>query len=132
MKKLLLLFPSLGALVLLALPPTKEIQQYDPATTVFVEESNKKLELPADGKDIVINGNKNTIHFTGISKKLVIKGNNNDIDVDTVAAIEITGDYNFVAWKYGPDATSKPPVTDKGGYNNVGKRSGDALEKDEN
>jgi hypothetical protein len=132
MKKLLFLIQAMGTMILFALPPTKDIQQYDPATTLFIEDSNKKIELPADGKDVVINGSKNTIHFTGVSKKLVIKGNNNDIDVDTVAAIEITGDYNFVAWKYGPDATSKPTVTDKGGYNNVGKRSGDALNKDEN
>jgi hypothetical protein len=132
MKKHFFIAMILGGIMAIAMPPKSDIQQYDPASTVFVDNSEKTLNIVVDGKDVVVSGNKNVINFTGVCKKLVVKGSGNDINIDTVAAIEISGDNNFVAWRYGPDATSKPTIIDKGGYNNVGKRSANALNKDEN
>ena len=137
-KNFFVLFVLMG-LLLFSTPPKTSISPVKTTDltkvsedAILIGDSNSDQGIQAEGKDILISGDKNTIHFTGICQKLVITGKYNDIDVDTVSAIVITGNYNFVSWKLGTNAKAKPVITDKGGYNNVGKRSGQALSRDDN
>mgnify|MGYP002138972700 FL=1 len=102
-----------------------------PATTVDASpdalkysNSNKEEEIAVDGKDVVISGHDNKLIFTGKIGKLIITGKDNDITAQSVAQIIVTGNGNFVSWEKAPNG--KPILSDKGGYNNIEKRSSDA------
>lgn len=89
---------------------------------IIISEDSKHITIEADGENVLVTGSNNQIEILGNVVNLRITGNYNDVDIDTIKSIEITGHYNFVAWRYGPDAHKEPTVVDKGGYNNVGKR----------
>ncbi|MBK8353112.1 MAG: DUF3060 domain-containing protein [Saprospirales bacterium] len=124
---------------------TKTTTKTKPKTTVvkntqlpfrlmrFILENNKEdATLTATDKAIVIDGNENKITITGNCKQIYIKGKNNDITIESLDNIEITGSGNFVSWEKSTNTNGKPTVKDKGGYNNVGKKSGQALDKSDN
>ncbi len=105
-----------------------------PTTTVDVSPdalkysaNNKEEEIAVDGKDVVISGHDNKLNFTGKIGKLIITGKNNDITTQSVVQILVTGNGNFVSWEKAPNG--KPIVSDKGGYNNIEKRSSDAQNR---
>lgn len=104
-----------------------------PADAVHFTENNKEdASIIATDKAIVIDGNDNKINITGNCKQIFITGKNNDITIESLDTIEITGSGNFVSWEKSGNASGKPIVKDKGGYNNVGKKSGKALNKGDN
>jgi hypothetical protein len=99
---------------------------------IFNSSNQETAEINATDKAIVISGNENKITITGNCSQLFITGKNNDIVVESLDTIEITGSGNFVSWEKSTNATGKPNIKDKGGYNNVGKKSGKALNKGDN
>lgn len=88
--------------------------------------------IHVDNQDIVLTSKNSTLYFVGNMNKITIKGNMNDIYIDGVNEIEIVGNNNFIEWKSSDNANGKPIVKDKGGYNNVGKFSTDAMNKSDN
>jgi hypothetical protein len=74
-------------------------------------------------------GNNNNIVINGLCNKLIITGKGNDVEVDTIADIIINGNYNFVSWKNTTNKNDQANIKDFGSYNNIGKRSADALKK---
>lgn len=99
---------------------------------VKIAESNLEQEFTIQNKDVSIVGDGNKIKINGTVGKLSISGNDNEIDVESVKEIAIKFNYNFVSWQQSPNANGKPIISDKGGYNNVGKKSGAALDKSDN
>ncbi|HRB92293.1 MAG TPA: DUF3060 domain-containing protein [Chitinophagales bacterium] len=99
--------------------PTKTLD----TSVLRMEESNLEKELTLNDKDVVIAGNDNKITIHGYVEKLSILGKNNEIDVESVHEIYIKNDYNFVSWQATPNKSGKPIISDKGGYNNIGKRT---------
>jgi hypothetical protein len=89
-------------------------------------------EVQAEGQEILISGNNNRLMIKGKSPKLVITGKDNDIVIESVNSITITGSGNFVSWEKSEHFSGKPAVKDTGGYNNVGKKAGNALNKSDN
>jgi hypothetical protein len=102
------------------------------ADALKFENSNKEEEFAVDGKDVLISGNNNKITITGNVGKILITGKDNDITIVAVNEIVITGNGNFVSWEKTNTSSAKPIIQDKGGYNNVEKRSGNAQTKEEN
>jgi len=102
------------------------------ADAVKFDKSNATEDIVVDGKDILLSGNDNKLTITGNVGKILITGKNNDITIVAVNEITITGSGNFVSWEKTNNANAKPVIQDKGGYNNVEKRSGNAQTKDEN
>ena len=92
-------------------------------------DSNKEEEIIIDGKDVVLSGNDNKLTFKGTIGKILITGKDNDITIETVNKITVSGNGNFVSWEKSTTTNGKPVVEDKGGYNNIEKRSGDAIER---
>lgn len=95
-------------------------------------DSNKEEEIIVDGKDVILSGNDNKLTFKGTIGKILITGKDNDITIVTVNKITVTGNGNFVSWEKSTTANGKPVVEDKGGYNNIEKRSSDAIDRSDN
>ncbi|MCB0507557.1 MAG: DUF3060 domain-containing protein [Chitinophagales bacterium] len=100
--------------------------------TYTIDSSDLSKTIELSGENVVVSGNNNKIQINGEVKTLTISGENNEIDVESAKAIVITGDYNFVSWKKSNNTSGKPTISDKGGYNNVGKKASDALDKQQN
>lgn len=94
--------------------------------------SNKEEEVIVDGKDVLLSGNDNKLTFKGTIGKILITGKDNDITIETVNKITVSGNGNFVSWEKSTNAKGKPVVEDKGGYNNIEKRSSDAIDRSDN
>ncbi len=99
---------------------------------VFKDNNNREAKITEAHKTIVIEGDGNKIEIGEGNEQIFIKGKNNDINMKRADYIEITGDGNFVSWESTMNPNGKPVIVDKGGYNNVGKRSGSALNKSDN
>jgi len=102
------------------------------ADALKITDSNKEEEMPVDGKDILLSGNNNKITFKGTVGKIVITGKDNDIYISSVEQIIVTGNGNFVSWEKSPNSNGKPYTLDRGGYNNIEKRSSDAIDRSDN
>jgi hypothetical protein len=68
--------------------------------------------------EVEISGNDNEITLTGECKSVSVSGANNKVKVDAVAAINVTGANNTVAWKRVVGG-KKPKVTRNGANNKV-------------
>jgi uncharacterized protein (UPF0333 family) len=111
---------------------TKPVVVSDIAADAFIfSNSNKEEEINLTGKDVLLSGNDNKLTFTGVMGNIQITGKNNDITIVSVKKIVITGSGNFVSWEKSDNASGKPFIQDKGGYNNVEKRSGNAQTKED-
>ena len=111
---------------------TKPVVVSDIAADAFLfSDSNKEEEINLTGKDVVLSGNDNKLTFTGVMGNIQITGKNNDITIVSVQKIVITGSGNFVSWEKSDNASGRPFIQDKGGYNNVEKRSGNAQTKED-
>ena len=111
---------------------TKPVVVSDIAADAFLfSDSNKEEEINLTGKDVLLSGNDNKLTFTGVMGNIQITGKNNDITIVSVKKIVITGSGNFVSWEKSDNASGKPFIQDKGGYNNVEKRSGNAQTKED-
>lgn len=95
------------------------------------ELSNETQDINVDQKDVLIAGNDNILTITGNVNKILITGKNNDITIVSFDEIVITGSGNFVSWEKTNNNAARPTMTDKGGYNNIGKKTGEAMNKDE-
>lgn len=102
------------------------------ADAVKYNDSNKEEEITLDGKDVLISGNDNKITFKGSIGKIVITGKNNDITIVSVKQIIVPGSGNFVSWEKSDNAGGKPVIQDKGGYNNIERRSDNAMDRSDN
>jgi hypothetical protein len=114
-------------------PAVQPGDQPIPENAYYYKESGKQdgvidSKYPA----IVIEGSNNRINIADGNTMIFVKGKKNDINMISADYIEITGDDNFVSWQVSNNASGKPVIKDKGGYNNVGKRTTGALNKSEN
>lgn len=104
-----------------------------PADAYSVTENNaEEKTIETDKQAVVITGSNNKMNLPGTYEKVVITGKNNDITITSVNTIVVTGNGNFVSWEKSSNNTGKPVIKDTGSYNNVGKKSGDALDKNDN
>ena len=113
-------------------PKSKPVSISIAADAINYAGSDKEDTLDVDGKDILIAGNNNKLVLTGNANKLLVTGKDNDLEVASVKEITVSGNGNFIAWEHSGNASGKPLVKDSGGYNNIGKKSGNALNKSEN
>lgn len=104
----------------------------DAKGVVKYAENGKEEEITTDAKILMVSGNENKLSVKGKVDKLIISGKDNDITISSVNQIVISGSSNFVSWESSENTSGKPVVQDKGGYNNVGKKSGEALNKTDN
>ncbi len=102
------------------------------ADAIKFDKSNATEDLVVNGKDVLVSGNENKLNITGSVGKILITGKNNDITIGSVKEIIISGNTNFVSWEKSDNSEGKPVIQDKGGYNNIEKRSGNAQTKSEN
>ena len=102
------------------------------ADAIKYADNNKEDEVTIDGKDVFISGNDNRLTFKGTIGKIIITGKDNDILIESVNQIIVSGNGNFVSWEKSTNASSKPIIQDKGGYNNIEKRSSDAMDRSDN
>lgn len=97
-----------------------------------IEQSNVEQEIVLNEQDVLLSGSDNKIHIKGTVANITITGKNNEVDLESVNSILLSSDFNFVSWQTSTNKSGKPIVTDKGGYNNVGKKSANSLQKGEN
>lgn len=95
-------------------------------------DNSKEEEITIEGKDVLLSGNDNKITFKGTIGKIVITGKNNDIFIESVKQIVVPGSGNFISWEKSDNTGGKPFIQDKGGYNNIEKRSPDAMDRSDN
>jgi hypothetical protein len=86
-----------------------------------VIDSDKTLDLEAGGKDVVVTGNRNTIHIHGDIPSLALVGRNNAVDVDRVGTIALVGAQNRVSYLGGLNS-DQPTIDRVGADNNVSVR----------
>jgi len=135
MKKILIISFIVGALNATATPPkltapiSKNLVTLDENAIIINDSEELELNIVADNQDILIAGNNNLINIEGVCKKILITGKGNDVEVDTTTDIIITGNYNFVSWKNTTNKNDQASIKDSGSYNNIGKRSADAIKK---
>lgn len=113
-------------------PKPKPVSISIAADAINYAGSDKEDTLEADGKDVLIAGNNNKLVLTGNVNKLLVTGKDNDLEVASVKEIIVSGNGNFISWERSGNTSGKPLVKDSGGYNNIGKKSGNALNKSEN
>ncbi len=122
-----------------AAAPVSEVVRKDPDETapinVKADSANRIIE--AKGRDVVITGNQGVFVITGGCGILTLNGGKNQIQCDSVAQIEITGDGNILilgsigggrirgsgnnlSWGRGLDGFS--PIVESFGTNNSMKR----------
>ncbi len=112
---------------------SKQAITQDVATDALkYSDNSKEEEITLDGKDVLISGNENKITFKGSIGKIVITGKNNDITIVSVKQIIVPGSGNFVSWEKSDNAGGKPVIQDKGGYNNIERRSDNAMDRSDN
>jgi len=112
---------------------SKQAITQDVATDALkYSDNSKEEEISIDGKDVLISGNENKITFKGSIGKIVITGKNNDITIVSVKQIIVPGSGNFVSWEKSDNAGGKPVIQDKGGYNNIERRSDNAMDRSDN
>lgn len=113
-------------------PKSKPVSLSIATDAINYADSDKEDTLDVDGKDVRIAGNNNKLILTGNANKMLVSGKDNDIEISSVKEIIVSGSGNFISWEHSGNASGKPVVKDTGGYNNVGKKSGNALNKSEN
>jgi len=112
---------------------SKQTITQDVATDALkYSDNSKEEEITLDGKDVLISGNENKITFKGSIGKIVITGKNNDITIVSVKQIVVSGSGNFVSWEKSDNTGGKPAIQDKGGYNNIERRSDNAMDRSDN
>jgi hypothetical protein len=81
-----------------------------------IVDNDKALDIQANGKDVAVAGNGNTIHIHGDVPRLALIGRGNVVEVDRVGAIALLGAENRVSYLSGisPDG----PTVDRVGTNN--------------
>lgn len=136
MKSFFTLLALLSIATTQAEPPQQSIQAIEKnqimvdENVILISDSDEmEKEITANGEDILVTGNNNMITITGKVNKIVITGKANDINLDEVQEIQIIGNYNFVGWKTAGEQ-AQPKTSDKGSYNNIGKRSSAAQKHD--
>ncbi|MBK9792027.1 MAG: DUF3060 domain-containing protein [Sphingobacteriales bacterium] len=77
----------------------------------------------------MLSGNDNKITFKGSIGKYSNNRKNNDITIVSVKQIIVPGSGNFVSWEKSDNAGGKPVIQDKGGYNNIERRSDNAMDQ---
>lgn len=112
--------------------PKSAITQDVATDALKYSDNSKEEEITLDGKDVLISGNENKITFKGNIGKIVITGKNNDITIVSVKQIIVPGSGNFVSWEKSDNAGGKPVIQDKGGYNNIERRSDNAIDRSDN
>lgn len=130
---LIMMFMSFVAFGQGAKSTSKQAITQDVATDALkYSDNSKEEEITLDGKDVLISGNENKITFKGSIGKIVITGKNNDITIVSVKQIIVPGSGNFVSWEKSDNAGGKPVIQDKGGYNNIERRSDNAMDRSDN
>jgi hypothetical protein len=112
-------------------PPTVKNSIGTIAENAIIIHDNEVMDIviKVSAQDVVVMGNNNNIVINGLCNKLMITGKGNDVEVDTTTNIIITGNYNFVSWKNTTNKNDQASIKDSGSYNNIGKRSADAIKK---
>lgn len=117
-------------------PSSTELKKIDASISALkeekiykIEENNLEKEITLNGQDVLISGKDNKITIKGLIGKITITGKDNDVVIESVNQIIISGNGNFVSWEKTSNGNQKPNILDKGGYNNVGRKSGNALDK---
>jgi hypothetical protein len=112
-------------------PPTVKNSIGTIAENAIIIHDNEVMDIviKVSAQDVVVMGNNNNIVINGLCNKLMITGKGNDVEVDTTTDIIITGNYNFVSWKNTTNKNDQASIKDSGSYNNIGKRSADAIKK---
>lgn len=81
-----------------------------------IVDSNKTLDIQANGKEVAVTGNRNTIHIHGDLPRLALIGRDNVVELDRVGTIALVGAQNQVSYLSGLD--SDGPTVDRVGTNN--------------
>lgn len=97
--------------------------------TYKIDSNNIEKEISLQGENVLLSGSNNKITIKGIVGKISITGKDNDVYIETVNHITVSGNGNFVSWEKSTNANGKPVIVDKGGYNNIDKRSSNAVER---
>ena len=78
---------------------------------------NQDLSHDCKGRSFSISGTSNTVKLAGQCQNLKVSGTSNQVDVETVAAINVSGIRNQVTWERG--VKNKPPSISNSGINNT-------------
>ena len=93
-------------------------QQQAGATLDISGSDSQETHRCSPKTEVNISGSDNDITLTGECKKVSVNGSTNKVQVEAVAAIEVTGSENQITWKRAVGA-KKPKVTRTGHDNKV-------------
>ena len=89
---------------------------------VTIEGTNQHLTDECNGRSFRVQGTSNTVNLTGQCQTIKVTGKSNRVDVEAVAAINVSGIENQVTWEQG--VNNRPPsIASKGINNSVSKKS---------
>ena len=71
------------------------------------------------GDWVALNGRGNSVTITGECALLEINGSGNNISVESVAEIKITGNNNDIRYARAPEGKKKPVIKNKGAANTI-------------
>lgn len=82
---------------------------------------NQDQSHDCKGRSFNIAGTSNTVKLTGQCQNLKVSGTSNSVDVEGVAAINVSGVQNHVTWERG--VNNKPPsISNSGIHNSVSQK----------
>lgn len=93
-----------------------------PAAAAELAIAGNELDLEkacVGGQPVSVSGNQNDIVLTGDCGALTVTGNENDVHVDGVTSITVSGASNDVKWKRNLSGKRQPPVSATGTHNDV-------------
>jgi hypothetical protein len=89
---------------------------------VKIEGMNNHETYDCKGRSFNVAGKSNTVKLTGECQNLRVAGTSNEVDVEAVASIHVSGIENQVTWERG--VNNKPPSISKSGINNSVSKKG--------
>ena len=87
---------------------------------ITITGNDYRESVECSGQDVVVSGLHNSIDLQGSCASLSVTGLGNDVQVDAVKVITVTGKNNRVAWEQGDGGRS--PVVNNTGTNNLVER----------
>ena len=101
---------------------TDESQKGSADDVVKISGVNQNQTLECKSRSFYIAGTSNTVKLTGQCQNLKVSGTSNHVDVEGVAAINVSGIRNQVTWERG--VNNKPPSISNSGINNSVSQKG--------
>jgi hypothetical protein len=86
------------------------------AESIQITDSHVDRTITCNGTNVSVLGSHCELRLKGECGKVALAGSHNTLDVESAGRIEVTGSYNTVTWKRGPEGR-RPQIANLGQHN---------------